>query len=200
MTAKCIHCGRERQNGPTRRCESCVQAAKTRRQETNREWRKSHRAHATEYTKKWRISHPTERKRHAAKAWTTRAAKPGVYRAHIQNNRFRMHAITAVEFERMLAERNKCCWLCGVALTAWAVNQRTASNIDHDHTCTSQANHRLSNNRAGCPQCVRGLICSVCNCVVVRFLELYPDRRTAAEHAYMSDRPILRYRAEGRPA
>ena len=49
----------------------------------------------------------------------------------------------------------------------------------------------------GCAQCVRGLICEQCNLVVVRFLELYPDRGTVAEQIFMSDRPLLRYRAEG---
>ena len=106
---------------------------------------------------------------------------------HAQKSRRHHYDILEPEYERLLAEQNFGCALCNQPFTV-------SPCVDHSHFCENQVNHRCKNIRGGCAECVRGLLCGSCNVIVVRFLEMYPDRMTETERTYFADRPIKRYR------
>ena len=156
-----------------------------------RDWRKAHKAQTNQTTKAWRAAHPEARKRHAHAGYI--AARS--YRR--ADCRARNHQITIAEYDRMMTEQDSRCALCCAVFTEFHVNRQRSPNIDHNHACPDSGRHkrRIGCSEGGCAECVRGLICRRCNLIVVPFLELYPDRQTAAEQVYMATRPVKRYRA-----
>jgi hypothetical protein len=117
-----------------------------------------------------------------------------VYRA--ESRRRWQYGVEPAEYNRMLQEQVECCKLCHAPFQSRASNLKESPVIEHSHRCSNSHNHKQTGLMGGCAECVRGLVCQTCNHVVVRFLELYPDRQTDAERVYMADRPLLRYRAE----
>ena len=124
----------------------------------------------------------------------------------VQYARASKYDVRPEEYDRMLIEQDNRCKLCR---QPFGTDRATAPCVEHKHVCANQVSHKRHvhakryrkwavTNRSewGCAECVRGLVCRQCNQVVVRFLELYPNRATVAEQAYIADRPILRYRAE----
>ena len=136
-------------------------------------------------------SHHREARIAAASQWG--AAHP----THQQANRVQyVYDMSKAEYARMLAEQDNRCKLCRRPFEPFKINRTASAHVDHSHTCPNRQNHKCKTDGGGCAECVRGAVCHQCNTIVIRFLELYPDRQTAAEHAYMADRPLLRYRAE----
>lgn len=105
-----------------------------------------------------------------------------------------MYQIEPAEFDRMLVEQGNCCALCR---TPFGIEYKTRPHIDHSHACsTAGLAHKACKIEAGCPDCVRGLLCPWCNRTAVPFLERYPERQTEVDKAYLAGRPIHRYRIE----
>ena len=107
-------------------------------------------------------------------------------------NRKYFYGINQAEYQQMRTEQENKCRLCFRYFEPTPGPSRiTAPRVDHDHSYLENHGPR----RKGCASCVRGLVCHQCNIIVIPFLELYPNRQTPAEAAYMADRPILRYRS-----
>jgi|SRR5579864_95426 len=158
-----------------------------------RQWRKAHpeaQAAAHACAKTWRKENP-ERAKKSGVAW--RKAHPQECRAMWLWSRYR---IEAIEQQRMMTDQNQRCKLCRAPFTTFKSNRASSPCIEHGHQCSNRTNHGVKGPNGGCAKCIRGIVCQRCNSVVVRFLELYPDRQTVAEREYMADRPILRYRVE----
>lgn len=75
--------------------------------------------------------------------------KPGVLRARDQRWRY---GLPSGEFERMLAEQDGRCYLCGEPLN---LDDRRAFAVDHDHACCR--------GYRSCGKCIRGVSCGQCN-------------------------------------
>jgi hypothetical protein len=68
----------------------------------------------------------------------------------------RVYGLSEQEYAALLRHQHGRCWCCRRATGA---SKRLA--VDHDHSCTR--GHPTSE---GCRQCVRGLLCGVCNRLV----------------------------------
>lgn len=74
----------------------------------------------------------------------------------------RTYSITPQQYNDILAEQNGLCPICNHAK---GISRRLA--VDHDHTkCESHPSNE------GCPICIRGLLCSFCNYMVLGRLDL----------------------------
>jgi hypothetical protein len=151
------------------------------------------KAHHKAYQVAWNKAHPGYNTR-KKKAWRDAHPKP----VKIFKMRGSRHDISLAEYHRMRDEQDNKCKLCRKSFTEFKIERTFAANVDHKHCCPNSANHRNTLDVGGCAECIRGIICHQCNVIVVRFIEMYPDRQTAAERTYMADRPILRYRSEAR--
>lgn len=67
----------------------------------------------------------------------------------------KVYSITADEYARILAVQNGSCFICVRAKGA-----RRSLSVDHDHAQALLDGHE---HDKGCRECVRGLLCSVCN-------------------------------------
>lgn len=141
---------------------------------------------AREYSKGWRKAHPGY-----SSQWEK--GHPAAIKIARARSKYMM---TVAEHSRMLNEQKHRCKLCRILFTTYHEDRTKSPNVDHSHLCPNKENHSQTGEAGGCPECIRGILCHICNIIVVRFLELYPNRQRAAERAYMADRPILRYRAE----
>ncbi len=61
---------------------------------------------------------------------------------------FRLHNITEEFYNELFEKQNGACAIC-------KHTQNYSLNIDHDHNCCS--------GKYSCGQCVRGLLCNLCN-------------------------------------
>jgi|ERR1700676_2783292 len=133
--------------------------------------------HKNQYQRDWGKSHPAQR-----------------LGARLRNK----YDIVLSEYERMETEQENRCKICHRPFESFQNNRSASPSVDHSHLCPNRANHKNKSELGGCAECIRGVVCQQCNQVVVRFLELFPDRQTSAEREYMADRPILQYRIEAR--
>lgn len=82
--------------------------------------------------------------------------KRGKQQAHARRTEV-YYGLTAAQYHQLYQAQNGRCFICQRATGA---TRRLA--VDHDHKrCDTHASDR------GCPRCVRGLLCSVCNRVVI---------------------------------
>ncbi len=74
--------------------------------------------------------------------------------------RFRFGTDGLATIERLMAEQDGKCAICGKAETAtWA-----HLSVDHDHTCCpGKVNGKVVKT---CGRCIRGLLCNRCNIIV----------------------------------
>src|SRR5713101_6109177 len=108
--------------------------------------------------------------------------------------RNKWYQIAPQEFSRLLAEQKNCFALCR---SPFGTERRNQPHVDHSHDCPTMGfAHHLCKIEAGCPECVRGLLCLKCNVFLVPVLELHPERQTETDKAYLTDRPIRRYQEE----
>lgn len=68
------------------------------------------------------------------------------------------YGITAEEYQRILAVQGGKCAIC-----RRATGVRKRLSVDHDHAVAVADGHIATN---GCPNCVRGLLCSRCNAIL----------------------------------
>lgn len=114
---------------------------------------------------------------HANKAKRDRRLKSKI--RHVENT----YGLTAEQYDALYAFQGGRCALCQVATGAG--KKRLA--VDHDHHQAMLDGH---NPDKGCPKCVRGLVCSVCNDVLAHarsmpayfargaaYLEVWPMKR-----------------------
>jgi len=87
------------------------------------------------------------------------------------------YKITRAEWERLLVEQHGCCALCGDAKDSAVVRRLS---IDHDHSCCG--------GKRACKQCIRGLLCSVCN-RMLGLVETKPQLRLRFAE-YLARRPF----------
>lgn len=66
-----------------------------------------------------------------------------------------VYGITADEYDRILEVQNGRCAIC-----VRASGLRKRLSVDHDHAQAILDGHA---EESGCPECVRGLLCSTCN-------------------------------------
>lgn len=66
-----------------------------------------------------------------------------------------VYSITADEYDRILAVQGHKCFICERAR-----GTQKRLSVDHDHAVAIQDGHEADK---GCPNCVRGLLCSTCN-------------------------------------
>lgn len=59
--------------------------------------------------------------------------------------------------------------------------------LDHDHGCSQAGVHKT---KAGCPSCIRGCLCSICNSPVLLYLERFPHLQNDFIKAYLARRPF----------
>ena len=88
-----------------------------------------------------------------------------------------MYGITSEQYWAMYEAQGGCCYICQKA-----TGKTKALAVDHDHNCTE--GHDPAH---GCPKCVRGLLCSTCNHVVIGRYSAEALRRAA----YYLDNPPL---------
>lgn len=74
----------------------------------------------------------------------------------------RAYGMTMQDYDRMFEAQGGRCAICR---SDKSFGRGEAFNIDHDHSCSGH--HAPS---AGCPECVRGLVCNRCN-VLIGWLE-----------------------------
>jgi len=103
--------------------------------------------------------------------------------------------IHAEEYQRLRIEQDNKCKLCRIPLDYSKRNKVAIPHIDHAHGCLNSSNHRFKGYPGGCVECVRGIVCNMCNMIDLPFLERHPERQTEVERMYLADRPIRRYRA-----
>lgn len=89
-------------------------------------------------------------------------------------NRCRSYGITAERYLLMLEEQGGGCAICGKTAKS---NGRSLA-VDHDHAC-------CRTEFRSCGQCVRGLLCSVCN-IALGFIE--SSRWQSLCNAYLARR------------
>jgi hypothetical protein len=92
------------------------------------------------------------------------------------------YGITAEDYAALLAVQNGVCFIC-----QRAKGFRKALSVDHDHAVAILDGHA---EEAGCPNCVRGLLCQPCN----RMLGHLRDEPEAFERAadYLRNWPSKR--------
>ena len=106
------------------------------------------------YRKEW-VSRPANKHKYAE---YTRKSRYGSKEARERNrhnrlrDRCRAFGITVEQYEKMYAEQNGCCAMCGKSEKE---NGRQLA-IDHDHSCCPEP-------LRSCGKCIRGLLCSDCN-------------------------------------
>lgn len=129
----------------------------------NREWARNNRERSRDIKARSADKHrehtnAERRKRGAegeyAERWLLRRARMGeeAFKAEGLAARLkRKYNLTPQEYDQMLAEQGGVCGLCGK--TPEQNGRRLA--VDHDHACCP--------GRTTCGQCIRGLLCTVCN-------------------------------------
>lgn len=96
-----------------------------------------------------------------------------------KKNTERKYKITPDEYEWLLAGQDYCCALCGIPRTQ--IDRRLA--IDHDHLCCGA-------DRA-CKNCIRWLLCGMCNKGFVPVAEIHPLLRSDLVSTYLKRRPFV---------
>lgn len=87
------------------------------------------------------------------------------------------------------------CWLlydqqsgkCAICLQPLEVDKGV---VDHDHGCRLSGTHR---GGAGCRECIRGVLCFVCNSPVLMYMERYPHLQNAFVGLYLARRPFMNF-------
>lgn len=85
------------------------------------------------------------------------------------------------------------CWLlvthqggrCALCLSSLSVEDAV---VDHFHGCVQSGTHKYS---AGCRNCIRGALCSVCNSPVLLYLERFSHLQNDFVRDYLAHRPFI---------
>lgn len=102
--------------------------------------------------------------------------------------RFRHHGITRSQAIEILRNQNNACGLCGQKITL------STGQIDHEHGCRKRHRHEIHRGRLqkfGCPACIRGFLCPICNGRVLPTLERVPALQSVRTKQYLKRRPFL---------
>lgn len=116
-----------------------------------------------------------------------RKDNPERYKQHARESVVRSHKITLQERAQLLESQNHICPICSRTLIGFKIN------IDHFHGCLSKRNHikgKHGNDTYGCRQCIRGILCVLCNRAILPYLEQFPHLQTEDVKEYLSRRPF----------
>lgn len=108
----------------------------------------------------------------------THNTKMGRAKSHLK----RRYGISRDDYDLLLSKQGGVCALCGDGLKENWRFKRFA--IDHDHS------HHPNNNRYGCKECIRGLLCLYCNTGYLPWVEKHPPLMTERIKNYLNGRPL----------
>lgn len=131
------------------------------------------------YQKQWSIDN---RAKISLGAKRRREANIEGYKSYQRNHYLNRHGITAREYELILTNQQGCCALCFKNIS------NGKGHLDHFHGCDIENRYGA---QFGCPKCIRGILCSVCNRFCVIGIELL-SRQGLYQHPYLSSRPLVR--------
>jgi hypothetical protein len=130
----------------------------------NREWYRTHKSQKYESRKAWMAAHPEKLAAWKAKNPEKSAIYSATYRAKHPNARYNLSRERRLA---LLAAQDNRCAICRVEFGS---ARALRPHIDHDHRCCS--------GNKSCGNCIRGLLCSKCNGLLLSALES-PLRATA---------------------
>lgn len=86
-----------------------------------------------------------------------------------------VYGLTQEQYDALFESQGRACAICRTTEAKWV--------IDHDHTCCSAG--RTGHGKT-CGQCIRGILCDLCNNGLGRFGD--DPARVLAAHAYLVGR------------
>lgn len=93
------------------------------------------------------------------------------------------YGLTMTEYNDFINAHDNRCAICR------ATSVR-ALHVDHDHTHHPGEFRRGSNQSKACPECIRGMLCGVCNRYLLPLLEKLPHLQTDFIKEYLQRRPF----------
>lgn len=124
---------------------------------------------------------PEYRSRMNARSREYYIENPDYYR---NKNYKRLYKITVVEYEQLSAYQMGLCALCGKPQAPSKGDKLIRLAVDHDHS-------HHPNDRRGCKECIRGLLCNSCNRYLIPMLEASPHLQNDFVRDYLTRRPFL---------
>lgn len=99
-------------------------------------------------------------------------------------NHLAKYGLTKDLFRKHWVANGGTCDLCGRKVSISANGVNPTAHIDHDHSCHPQG--------SGCPDCVRGILCPMCNVGLVGKYEALPSikRSWPVMNTYLAGRPF----------
>jgi hypothetical protein len=114
-----------------------------------------------------------------------RIANSETIRIRQAHYRISLHGISCTEKHSLWVQQKKCCALCQRPFACEVLR------IDHDHGCVNSDNHRReAKTEYGCRECIRGLLCDLCNGRHLPFLERHLHLQSDAVKQYLCARPF----------
>lgn len=136
---------------PKKKCpEGCTCGKHNKQRRINWDDPEVRKTYNRDMARKIRTANP-ELSREAARRWQER------------NPYYVKYRITRADWEKMFADQQGCCYLCG---GGFDLENRKAIHIDHDHECCPSGRDGPS-----CGKCIRGLACRTCNQGIGAFMD-----------------------------